>query len=64
MIEMCELSVYIVEGDKESLFAEDIINLIQLDGKVEMRDLLGTIYVAEGVLKEVDITRERATISR
>ena len=55
---MCELDVY-KEGKK---IAEGVVKIMKKNGKIEMYDILGTRYVAEGDIVEVDITNEKCVI--
>jgi len=55
---MCELDVY-KEGKK---IAEGVVKITAKNGKIEMYDVLGTKYIAEGTIAEVDITNEKCVI--
>ncbi|MBN1323843.1 MAG: CooT family nickel-binding protein [Methanotrichaceae archaeon] len=59
---MCELSVYMVDGEQEDLLMDGVVHILVLDDEIIMEGILGESKRAKGRLVEVDITRTRAML--
>ena len=57
---MCELAVYMVDGNREDLLMDGVVHLLVSDDEVIMEGIFGESKRAKGRIVEVDITRTRA----
>jgi predicted RNA-binding protein len=59
---MCELSVYTVAGGKRDKVMEGVVRMVPRDGKVILEGILGAAKEVPGILNEVNLIAQEATI--
>ncbi len=59
---MCELSVYMVDGEQEELLMDEVVHIFVSGDEIIMEGIFGESKKAKGRLVEVDITRTRAML--
>lgn len=60
---MCELSVYILKGEKREKAMEGAVRLTTRDGKVLAEGILGESLELEGRLLAVDVVAQEAIVA-
>lgn len=61
---MCELTVYMVEGDGEELVMEDVATITPDGKKLVLTDLLGQQKIVEARLKELKLLEHKVYLTR
>jgi predicted RNA-binding protein len=59
---MCELTVYVVSGERREKVMESVVRLTTRDGKVLLDGILGESKEVEGRLDSVNIIAQEASI--
>jgi predicted RNA-binding protein len=59
---MCELTVYVVSGERREKVMESVVRLTSKDGKVLLEGILGDAKEVEGKLDAVNIIAQEASI--
>ena len=58
-IRMCEFKVYLKDGEKESLIAEDIVYAKYTDDKIILKAVFGdSLNINNAIIEEVDVSNE------
>lgn len=61
---MCELTVYIIEGDKEDMVMEDVATIKPDGDKLVLTDLLGQQKIVEAKFHELKLLEHKAYLTR
>ena len=61
---MCESTAYLVSPEGESKVMEYVVNIIPKDDKWFLTNILGEEKTVEGILKEVDLLKNKILIEK
>lgn len=61
---MCESTAYLVTPEGESKVMEYVVNIIPKDDKWFLTNILGEEKTVEGILKEVDLIKNKILIEK
>lgn len=61
---MCELTVYLVEGDREEMVMEDVATIKPDGERLILTDLLGQQKVVEARFHELKLLEHKAYLTR
>ncbi|CAB1262228.1 CooT family nickel-binding protein [Clostridium sp. WLY-B-L2] len=62
---MCESTAYLVTPEGESKVMDYVVNIIPKEnGKLFLTDILGEEKIIEGMLKEVDLLKNKIVIEK
>lgn len=61
---MCESTAYLVTPEGKSKFMEYVVNIIPKDDKWFLTNILGEEKTVEGILKEVDLIKNKILIEK
>jgi len=61
---LCESTAYLVSPEGESKVMEYVVNIIPKDDKWFLTNILGEEKTVEGILKEVDLLKNKILIEK
>lgn len=61
---MCELTVYIIEDDKEEKLMEDVATITPEGERLVLTDLLGQQQIVEARIKELRLLEHKVYLTR
>lgn len=61
---MCELTVYMLEGDREEKIMEDVATITPEGEKLVLTDLLGQQKIVDARLKELKLLEHKVFVTR
>ena len=61
---MCEANAYLLKGDKEELYLENVDIIRHEEGKIFLKNLFGEQKIFEGEIKEISLLKHKIVLGK